>query len=105
MRSTNGLVASTSISTGKSSIKGVGGSTILYGVDVVDKINLRLLEFGTGFFIPRARLTFAKLRQAFHIALILHYFNPDCHIRIEIDVSNYAIGGMFSQLTSDSLCQ
>ena len=41
------------------------------------------------------------MRQAFFKALILHHFDPERHIRIETDVSGYAIGGVLSQLTSD----
>ena len=54
------------------------------------------------FLIPGAKLAFTELRQAFFKAPILHYFNPEYHIRIETDVSGYAIGGIFSQLTSDN---
>ena len=55
------------------------------------------------FFTPRAKLVFAKLRQAFVKALILYHFDPECHIRIETDISGYTIGGVFSQLTLDDL--
>lgn len=41
----------------------------------------------TGFLSPKARLTFAKLRQAFNTALIFYYFDPKYHIRIETGVS------------------
>ena len=44
---------------------------------------------------------FNHLRQAFTKAPILQHFDPECHIRIEIDVSGYAIGGVPSQLTSN----
>ena len=55
------------------------------------------------FLTSRAKLAFTKLRQAFFKFLILHYFNLDRHIRIKIDVLDYAIGGVFSQLTLDNL--
>ena len=55
------------------------------------------------FFTFGARLVFTKLRQAFVKALILHRFDPDHHIQIEIDVSGYAIDGVPSQLNSDDL--
>ena len=55
---------------------------------------------GMSFFTPKARLAFIQLRQAFVEAPILHYFDPESHIRIEIDVSGYAIGGVLSQLSS-----
>ncbi len=43
------------------------------------------------------------MRQAFVEALILNRFDSDCYIRIEMDASGYAIGGVLSQLTSDDL--
>ena len=55
------------------------------------------------FLTLRAKLIFTKLRQVFFKVLILHYFNPERHIQIEIDTSGYAIGGVFSQLTLDDL--
>ena len=48
------------------------------------------------FFIFGAKLVFTKLRQVFFKAPILHHFNPERHIRIEMDVSDYAINGVFS---------
>ena len=57
----------------------------------------------SGFLISKARKAFTKLRQAFIKAPILHHFDPERHIRIETDASGYAIGGVFSQLTSDDL--
>lgn len=41
----------------------------------------------------------AKL--AFIETLILHYFDPKCYICIKIDTSEYAIGRVLSQLSSD----
>ena len=55
------------------------------------------------FLTPKAKLAFTKLRQAFVKAPILHHFNPECHIQIEIDESGYAIGEVLSQLTLDDL--
>ena len=49
-----------------------------------------------GFLISGARIAFTELRQAFVKALILYHFNPECHIRIEIDISGYVIDGVFS---------
>ena len=57
------------------------------------------------FLTSRARLPFTKLRQAFVIALIFSYFNPERNIWVEIDRSGYAIGGVFGQLTSNDLGQ
>ena len=55
----------------------------------------------SGFLTSGARKAFTKLRQAFIKAPIFHHFDPERHIRIETDASGYAIGGVFSQLTSD----
>ena len=60
---------------------------------------------GSDFLTPGAKLAFTKLRQAFFKAPILHYFDLERHIRIETDVSSYAISEIFSQLTSDDLGQ
>ena len=54
------------------------------------------------FLTPGAKLAFTELRQAFFKAPILHHFDLERHIRIETDVSGYAIGGVLSQLTSDN---
>ena len=50
----------------------------------------------SGFFISRTRLAFTKLRQVFVKALILHHFDPKCHIRIETNASGYTITRIFS---------
>ena len=55
------------------------------------------------FLIPGAKLAFTKLRQVFLIALILHHFDLERHIRIETGISGYAIGEVLSQLTLDDL--
>ena len=55
------------------------------------------------FFTLRAKLAFTELRQVFLKALILHHFDPERHIWIEIDALGYAIGGVLSQMTSDDL--
>ena len=52
-----------------------------------------------------ARGAFAKLTQTFVEAPILNHFDPKCHIRIETNASDNAIGQTFSQLTSDDLSQ
>ena len=57
-------------------------------------------EAKTGFLTPKAKLAFTQLKQAFVKALILHHFDPESHIRIEIDVSGYVIGDVLSQLSS-----
>ena len=55
----------------------------------------------SGFLTPETRKAFTKLRQAFIKAPIFYHFDPERHIRVETDISGYAIGGVFSQLTSD----
>ena len=55
------------------------------------------------FLIPKAKLVFTKLRQAFVKAPILHHFDLERHIRIETDASSYIIGDILNQLTSDDL--
>ena len=57
-------------------------------------------EAGTGFFTLKARLAFTQLRQTFVEASILHHFNPESHIQIEIDASCYVISSILSQLSS-----
>ena len=55
------------------------------------------------FLTSKAKKVFNRLRQAFTEGLILRYFDPECHIRIENDVSDYAIGGALSQLTPNQV--
>ena len=57
------------------------------------------------FLTADAKRVFTKLKQGFVEALILNYFDPERHIRIETDALGYAIGGIFSQLISDNLGQ
>ena len=57
------------------------------------------------FLTPGVKLAFTKLRQAFLKASILHHFNLEYYIGIETDISGYAIGKVFSQLTLDDLGQ
>ena len=54
------------------------------------------------FLTPNARQAFTQLRQAFTKAPILRHFDPECHICIETDASGYAIGGVLSQMTSET---
>ena len=58
---------------------------------------------GLDFFTPGAKLAFTKLRQALLKTSILRHFDSEHYIWIETDVSGYAIGGVFIQLTSDNL--
>ena len=54
------------------------------------------------FLAPGAKEAFTKLRQAFLKAPILHHFDPERYIWIEMDASGYAISGILSQLTLDN---
>ena len=54
------------------------------------------------FLTANARQTFIRLRLAFTEELILSHFDLEHYIRIEMDVSSYAISGILSQLTLDS---
>ena len=55
------------------------------------------------FFTPGAKLAFTQLRQVFLKAPILYHFDLERYIQIETYASGYAVGGVFSQLTSDDL--
>lgn len=46
--------------------------------------------------IPKAKLDFLRLKQAFIEAFIFYYFEPKRYIRIEIHASGYIIGGILS---------
>ena len=48
------------------------------------------------FLTLNVKKTFNLLKQAFIKALIFRHFDLKCHIRIETNVSGYAIGGVFS---------
>ena len=47
-------------------------------------------------------MAFNYLLLAFTKALILWYFNPECHISIETDTLGYTIDKMLSWLTSET---
>ena len=64
--------------------------------EMVGRSPFKNLNGVTGYLIPNARQAFTQLRQTFTKALILQYFNPECHIRIETDALGYAIGSMLS---------
>ena len=57
----------------------------------------------TGYLTPDTKQAFTQLRQAFTKALILRHFDSEWHIRIETDVSGYAISRVPSQLILDNL--
>ena len=48
------------------------------------------------FLTPNTKKVFNHLRLAFIKAPILRHFDLESHIRIEIDASNYTIGGVLS---------
>ena len=54
------------------------------------------------FLTPDTRRAFTQLRQALTKAPILRHFDPEGHIRIETDASGYAIGGVLSQMMSET---
>ena len=57
----------------------------------------------TGYLTHGVKQAFTQLRQAFTKAPILQHFDPECHIRIETDVSGYVMSGILSQLTLENL--
>ena len=63
------------------------------------------LNEATGYLTFKARLAFTQLKKAFTKASILQHFDSEYHIRIKTDVSDYAIGGVLSQLTLENLGQ
>ena len=64
--------------------------------------NFDLTENKPKFLTLDARTSFNHLRLAFTEALILWHFDPECHIWIETNASGYAIGGVLSQLASET---
>lgn len=62
-----------------------------------------LVKVRARFFSLRARLAFTKLRQAFIKAHILDSFDPEYHIWVETDVSDYIISEVLSHLTLENL--
>ena len=53
------------------------------------------------FLTPDTRQAFSQLKQVFTKTPILQHFHTKRHIQIEIDASGYAIGGIFSLITSE----
>lgn len=60
-------------------------------------------EGKAGFLTYRARLAFTILRLAFIKAFSLYYFDSECYIWIETDISDNAIGRVLSQLITKGL--
>jgi RNase H-like domain found in reverse transcriptase len=46
----------------------------------------------------KAQHTFESIKSAFMLAPILHHFDPNLHIILETDVSDYAIAATLSQV-------
>ncbi len=65
------------------------------------KANFAKANFGTDFLTSGAKETFIYLQKAFIEAPILRHFDPKHYIRIETDVSGYAISGVLNQMTSN----
>lgn len=61
------------------------------------------LSFGLGFLTSRARLTLAKLRQAFIKVPIFYHFDSEYYIRVKINTSGYIFSEVLSQLILDNL--
>ena len=62
--------------------------------------NFGATEARSSFLTPGAKEIFNRLRLTFTRALILQHFDPECHIWIETNASNYDIGDVLSQLAS-----
>ncbi len=65
------------------------------------KPNFAKANSGTDFLTSGAKEAFIHLRKAFIKTPILRHFDPECHIQIETNALEYAIGGVLSQMTSD----
>ena len=63
---------------------------------MIGKSLFKNLNRVTSYLTPDARQAFIQLRQAFTKARILQYFDLEYHIRIETDISSYAIGWILS---------
>ena len=61
---------------------------------------MKKINSGTDFFTSKASLVFTWLKNTFTKAPILHYFDPECHIKIETSTSSYAMSIVPSQLTT-----
>ena len=56
----------------------------------------------SSFLTPNASRAFTQLRQAFTEAPIFQHFDSELPIRIKTDIFGYAIGGVLSQMTSET---
>ena len=62
--------------------------------------NFGAMEAKQSFLTPESRAAFNRLWLAFIKALILWYFDPECHIWIETDALGYGIGEILNQQIS-----
>ena len=84
----------------KNQVKTIKSKILIKSKNHDISLNSRNKKAGTGFFIPKARLAFTQLRQAFVEAPIVYHFDLKSYIWIETDASGYAIGGVLRQLFS-----
>ena len=56
----------------------------------------------SNYLTPDPKRAFDQLRQAFTEVPILQHFTSEQYIQVETDASEYAIGGVLSQLTNNS---
>ncbi len=54
------------------------------------------MSFKASFLTFEASLAFTQLKKVFTKALILYYFDLECHIRIETNISRYTISWILS---------
>lgn len=54
--------------------------------------------FKTRFFIFKARVTFIYLRKVFTKIIICYHFDPEYYIQIKINIFDYVIGKVLSQM-------
>ena len=50
---------------------------------------------------PTARKAFHELQEAFSREPVIHHYNPECKIHLEMDVSEHAAGMILLQLFDD----
>ena len=67
-----------------------------------NSLTFEATEAKLSFLTPGASKAFNRLWLAFTKALILQYFNPECHIWIKTNVLGYTIGDVPSQLASET---
>lgn len=71
------------------------------------KISIQCLDIGAMgkpmFLFFGTRKKFNQLQQAYIETLMFRYFDPETHIQIQTNASDYAIEGLFSQLNTDQV--